>query len=290
MQSRRKEGFAGQRLLVLPPLVVAQMAANPLTAPLHLTHIGYYPAAAQHWVDRPAGAGELVLIYCVSGQGWVEQAGHRREVPAHHACLLPAAGGHRYGSETGWEIYFWHLAGRLQAQVYQRFVQSGPGGILPLAFTPQRLALFEDMYRHLEAGYSPRHLEHVNLRLWALLDSLLYPPDATPPAQVATPTERAIALMQQALHRKLTLAELAATAGLSVSHFSSRFRQATGYAPMDYFFRLKVQRACQYLDLTPLQVQEIAYKLGMEDAFYFSRRFKQVMGVSPQGYRQRGVT
>ncbi|RMG54087.1 MAG: AraC family transcriptional regulator [Bacteroidetes bacterium] len=288
MKPRRKEGFAGQRLLVLPPAVVAQMAENPLTAPLHLTHIGYYPVAAQHWVERPAGAGALVLIYCVSGQGWVEQGGYRRELPAHHASLLPAESGHRYGSEAGWEIYFWHLAGRLQKSVAQRFAQAWSTGVGAVPFESGRLRLFEDMYRHLEAGYSPRHLEHVNLGLWALLDSLLYPPEAQPHRQGITPEDRAIAFMQRALHQKLNLPDLAEAAGLSVSHFSSRFRQATGYAPMDYFFRLKVQRACQYLDLTHLQVQEIAYKLGIEDPFYFSRRFKQVMGISPQGYRRRG--
>jgi AraC-like DNA-binding protein len=63
------------------------------------------------------------------------------------------------------------------------------------------------------------------------------------------------------------------------------FKQKTGFAPMEYFNQLKVQKACQYLLFTDLRIKEIAEQLGMEDPYYFSRMFKGVMGLSPKEYR-----
>ena len=47
-----------------------------------------------------------------------------------------------------------------------------------------------------------------------------------------------------------------------------------------------MQKACQYLLFTELRIKEIAFRLGMDDAYYFSRLFSKVMGVSPKAYRE----
>ena len=47
-----------------------------------------------------------------------------------------------------------------------------------------------------------------------------------------------------------------------------------------------MQKACQYLLLTDLRVNEIGEKLGIEDPYYFTRLFTKKMGVSPTQYRK----
>ena len=54
---------------------------------------------------------------------------------------------------------------------------------------------------------------------------------------------------------------------------------------MDYLIQLKMQRACQLLDLSDLRVKEVAAKIGYDDPYYFSRLFSKVMGLCPQTYR-----
>jgi AraC-like DNA-binding protein len=46
-----------------------------------------------------------------------------------------------------------------------------------------------------------------------------------------------------------------------------------------------MQHACQLLDTTHEPVKRIATRVGYDDAHYFSRLFKRVIGVSPQQYR-----
>lgn len=44
-----KDGFTGERALVLPRIIVDKMEEDPLTSMLHITDIGYYPKAKHHF-------------------------------------------------------------------------------------------------------------------------------------------------------------------------------------------------------------------------------------------------
>jgi AraC family transcriptional regulator, arabinose operon regulatory protein len=96
---------------------------------------------------------------------------------------------------------------------------------------------------------------------------------------------QSIAYMKQHLDQPASFASFAAMANLSESHYRSLFKNETGFAPMDYFIRLRIHKACQLLDTTNLTVKEIAQLTGYEDALYFSRAFKTVVELSPAKYR-----
>jgi len=97
--------------------------------------------------------------------------------------------------------------------------------------------------------------------------------------------EECIAYMREHLDQPMPVAELAALANVSPSHFFALFKRHTGCAPMDYFTHLRMQRACRLLDGTPASVKEVAAALGYDDPFYFSRVFKSVHHVPPSRYR-----
>lgn len=107
----------------------------------------------------------------------------------------------------------------------------------------------------------------------------------------ATRIEQSVAYMAQNLDRPLQVATLAAKASISPSHFFALFKRRIGLAPMDYFTRLRMARACRLLETTSLNVKEVAAELGYDDPFYFSRVFKSVNQMSPSGYRtaKRGL-
>lgn len=86
---------------------------------------------------------------------------------------------------------------------------------------------------------------------------------------------------------KLTLSELADIASMSISHFSNVFREATGYAPVDYLIRFRVQRAVELLHHSLIPVAEVGRMVGIPDASFFAREFKTLMGSSPSDYRRQ---
>jgi AraC-like DNA-binding protein len=97
--------------------------------------------------------------------------------------------------------------------------------------------------------------------------------------------EQSIAYMTQHLDQPLQVATLAAQANISPSHVVALFKRRIGSAPMDYFTRLRMQRACRLLERTSLSVKEVASELGYDDPFYFSRVFKSINTVAPSEYR-----
>lgn len=56
---------------------------------------------------------------------------------------------------------------------------------------------------------------------------------------------------------------------------------------MDYRNAYFIRQACRYLTETDFSIKEISEKLNFSDQFYFSRKFHQLMGISPMQYRKQ---
>jgi transcriptional regulator GlxA family with amidase domain len=145
------------------------------------------------------------------------------------------------------------------------------------------------MYASLERGYGSDNLGYANMCLWHYLSGFLYeePFSLSENRSSRDAVEQSISHMRDNLSATLTLADLAGAVNLSASHYSAVFRKRTGYSPLEYFHHLKVQKACQYLLFTDMRIKEIAWAVGVEDPYYFSRMFSKLMGVAPQQYRLR---
>ena len=83
------------------------------------------------------------------------------------------------------------------------------------------------------------------------------------------------------------LEEIAASLGMSYSAFRKRFVQMTGKSPGEFRADAIVLRACARLLESSHTLARIAADLGFHDAFHFSRRFKQVVGMSPKDFRRQ---
>ncbi len=106
------------------------------------------------------------------------------------------------------------------------------------------------------------------------------------PADSFQRIEQTVRYMSEHLDQPLQAAQLAALAHVSLSHYFALFKRCVGCAPIDFFIRLRMRRACQLLETTTLNVKEIAAALGYDDPFYFSRVFKLVNGIAPSDYRR----
>jgi AraC-like DNA-binding protein len=98
--------------------------------------------------------------------------------------------------------------------------------------------------------------------------------------------DRAIAYAQQHLADSISAESLAGIAGVSASRLTSLFRAATGYAPMEYVRRLRVEEAKRLLADLDLSVKEVAFRTGFADIYHFSHAFNRIVGLSATQYRQ----
>jgi len=289
MHSEKPEGFPGQQIVVLPKWVVANALQRPLLRDLLPTDIGFFPKAAGHLRERIVGADQAIFIYCTHGAGWCELSGRKHWVKSGELLIIPPGASHTYGADEKrpWSIFWVHATGASLKLLLEEFGASVERPLHFLGQDPQLAALFDEVIDILEHGYTLPHLLYASRSLAHLLGLMVWhrqqkwQPDPEPRQNMA----QSIAYMKRHLNKPLKVSNLAAMANLSSSHYSALFKRHTGYAPIDYFMRLRLHQACQLLDNTDLNVKEIAAALGYDDPFYFSRIFKALNDISPSEYR-----
>jgi len=293
MFNRKQDGFHGQKAIVIPRKIIDELcASHPIIGNLYITDIGYYPKAKFHYRERPDGADQHILIYCIEGKGEATINGESFDIGAGDFFIVPAKIGHQYASneKKPWTIFWVHFKGEATAPMIDLLEKQLNGYKGSIQNSKKSIDLFDEMYLQLERGYSGDHLVYSNMCLMHYLATFMYPDSSLAshlPQQDSSNV--AIDFLNNNLDRTVSLEEMAASVGLSPSHFSFVFKKKTGFTPIEYFNHLKVQKACQFLLFTDLRIKEIAFELGIEDPFYFSRMFTKVMGLSPNEYREKKI-
>jgi AraC-like DNA-binding protein len=281
-----KEGFIGQRMIVLPPDVKRGVIKNPLSKILYLTAIGYYPKASYHDVNRKSGAQQYILLYCVNGDGKVHIGKKTFTITPNSYLIIPKSVPHHYASsETDpWSIFWLHFDGEQAGLLYSRFLNESEINVQVLPYDEQRIELFNLIFSMLERSYAIRNMELINIKVLEFLSSFVYHPEHSS-YHDSDLISISIEFMKSNLNKSYSIQQLASRLNCSVSHYSDLFKKKTGFSPIYYFNQLKVQKSCQYLYFTDRSIKEICMLIGIEDPYYFSRLFKKLMGLSPLKYR-----
>ncbi|MEU3494376.1 GlxA family transcriptional regulator [Kitasatospora cineracea] len=110
------------------------------------------------------------------------------------------------------------------------------------------------------------------------------------PRSVPEPVgERFAATREWALHRldgPLTVRALARHAAVSPRTFSRRFVEDTGYTPMQWVLRARVDLARELLERSEHSVERIAAETGLGTGANLRAHFQQILGTTPSEYRR----
>lgn len=101
------------------------------------------------------------------------------------------------------------------------------------------------------------------------------------------PFERILDYIRRNLSPALSLGELAKEFGYNRTYLSEMFTERLGVTFTEYKKKLYIRRACVCLSRPHASVADVAAHLGFGDMRYFSRVFKDVMGMSPSAYRHK---
>lgn len=292
---KQKEGFSGERIIILPREVVESQRNDPLVSSLYISDIGYYPHAVNHFRERKEPIAENVLLYCMVGKGHYRLDGEEYAVEKNQYVILPAGKPHAYWSdaEEPWTIYWIHFSGE-----HSRFYienATTPQNVRPglTSRISDRNNIFEEIFYTIDAGYSQENLRYASSLLHYYLGSMRYlqqyrSSESRQRRQtIETLSEAAIHFMTENLEGNLTLDDIAHYLGYSVSYFAASFKKQTGESPLSCYNRLKIERACQLLKETDMHINQICFKVGIEDSYYFSRLFQKKLGMSPTQYRMQ---
>jgi len=276
---------------VFPDGFLSTIKSNRLFDFLMITEIGYFPYAKYHFRQRPKGCETAILIYCCAGKGYYSiNEGPRCEVLSGQVIFIPSNTPHLYGADdnTPWSIYWVHLKGSF-FQPYYKMVSSHIPVMISKIIGDKLREIFHQCFSFLERTYHDEEYFY----LCQLIGSILALVSCAGKENELPLTvdrkqglDKAITFMREHMHETVSLKQISEAAQFSSSHLNYLFKHSTGYAPIEYFLRMKIQASSRDLYFSNLPVKDIASFYGIEDPYYFSRQFKKIMGLSPKNFRK----
>lgn len=284
----RQEGMAA-----MPDLAIWFHTPGPTEAAFP-----YHVLAGGRRLARPADRQVMrrfhqhVLILTLDGTGLVREAGRRRKAGPGTVVWLDtrldyAHGCH--GSAPHWRYLWIGMQGTgLDLLFAQAALAADPVTRLadPAAFASGIEAILAAM-RDRDPLQGAANSAAVAGLLAQLLAGRRQPLAAALPSRDRA-VDRALAHLRLALARAWTIADIAATAGLSSSQLHRVFLAETGLSPMAWLRQERINAAKPLLLDHSRPVRAVAETVGYPDPFHFSRDFRTLTGRSPTAFRAAG--
>lgn len=96
-----------------------------------------------------------------------------------------------------------------------------------------------------------------------------------------------ITLLKNSVSESLTIDEILKNSYYGRAYIMRLFKKETGCSIMEYFIKLKIEKAKELLRDNSLSVREISDKLSFNEPNYFTKTFKRITGFTPSAYRRR---
>ena len=112
-EDKKRDGFKGEKMVVLPTETFSDYVKHPLVKRLYLTDVGFFPKAAHHYRERREGIEEYIFIYCTEGKGIIYVEGRKYVLKTDEAFCIPRFRSHCYYAcdDDPWSILWVHLKG-----------------------------------------------------------------------------------------------------------------------------------------------------------------------------------
>jgi AraC family transcriptional regulator len=244
--------------------------------------------------DTPALPGPLICVYL--GQQMV--LGQRRD-EAHRddtivtgiSQIIPAGIATVWKHTVSAEFLALSLSPQLMERVSQDMRRRGGGRVELInrycvdspSLTQIARALHEEV--RLAGPHGPLYAEGLGVAVASLLlhtQATAATVERNAELRLGAKTLRKVlAYIDDHLASALSLHELAAISGVSVSHFSLLFRQAIGLPPHEYVVRRRVAQAAALLAKDHLPLAAVATAVGFYDQSHLSRHMRRILGRTP---------
>lgn len=271
-----------------PESILERESKDIILSDILLTWAGCYIKAQGHVVnDRLLQ--DYVIVYCIDGQGWLELKDKVYTIKSGDLFVCPPGIVHSYGADgkDPWTKYWIHFRGN-NADAFANLL--GVTAVSPVIHVGENIKLqscFQDVLHVLKTGYSHSNLILATTCLTSICGYINHQRLNNGLAKKSgINIDTLIHYMVDNLNTNLDLEQLSEYTNMSRYHFTKLFKEKTGYSPIDYYIRLKMQKACELLELSNIKIVDISEALGYSNQYYFSLTFKRIIGKSPLEYRK----
>ncbi|WP_229106278.1 helix-turn-helix domain-containing protein [Paenibacillus sp. 1001270B_150601_E10] len=234
-----------------------------------------------------------ILLFVTNGSGRLTIEHHALSLEKGRSYLIPPHSASIIASGLG-GIHFYQLTCKAEgtrAEASNDF-QQGHVGPFPLAgefrCTPfsQSIAYLENMIQQFKRQ-DPLRFFHIHVRFQELLLFIFEQNIGTfEERNLRQSVEHSIDYVKHHYSEQLTVDMLADMFDVSRWQYSRTFKELTGQNPLQFMNHVRIDRSKKLLLASHDRLSDIAESVGFQNEYYFSRRFKQEVGISPGQYRR----
>lgn len=264
---------------------VAGYTENPPNAPYPLNK---HPSGYHFSWEKGRVLEEYQISYITKGYGILETRHRSYKISPGMAFMILPGQWHRYkpDSSTGWDEYYVGFHGTYAAQIFNQPFFRNSGSAFDVGHNITLLNSFKDIIEKV-SGEHPGYQQQAAGRVMNILGEIIaqVKNQEFEGKEIEKRIKEAQFDIRERLDQSLNLEEFAQRYQMSYSYFRKLFKTYTGLSPAQYHLQLRLQKARDLISSTDKSVKEIAFNLGFESQFHFSKIYKKKFGFSPNKTR-----
>lgn len=261
------------------------------SALIYAQEIGDFFAGPKYRTTRDDYASYLIKM-TVDGCGQLEYNGETHLLPPGHFFFVDCKKQQHYRTapdSASWHSMWVHCYGANAKAYYDAFLTHNNGSNIGIFHHPSRVInIFSALLGLDMSGHNQvmADFQAATLLTQLLTECVLSTMATEKTGDVPQVIQRVRMHLLNHFQEKNTLEELGSKFNINPYYLQKQFKRYVGMSPSDYQIFLRMTKAKELIRNTKLPVSEIAFAVGIENLGYFTRRFKQQEGVTPQEYRK----
>ncbi len=263
-----------------------------ISADLSLVHVGQEQCKPYHIFSGTRD--EYIIHFITSGCGFYSSGGRAWTLSSGQMFLITPGEQVIYCSDSNdpWSYSWIGFRGFLSDIILKNCGFSKNRLTMASPPSDEILNLFDAFFTHLSLNYYDElYRDSLLLQILGSLafhHSLLTQVDEKQAAVHIKNiyVEQAIAYINEAYMRGISVADIAEHIGISRVHLNHVFHEELNLSVQGYLINYRMSKAAALLSQTTLPIKEIAFRTGYQDPLIFSKAFRKCFDLSPKQYRQ----
>lgn len=246
---------------------------------------GWHECNSRYRVARESGAKHYLILMTVSGCGRLKIDSNPYPLTPNTVAIVEPHVKNEYYADRLWQFYWIHPTGNYCKNVLDYILKEKT-----CVFDVDKIHLLTEKIEHLlMLNLSRRYDYEIQLSvaisefLHVLISEALRLNSGK--SKEKEIVEDMIAFLEDNFKNAVSLKDISSKIFVSNAHMIRVFKSKTGITPYEYLLRYRIMKACELLEFTKLQINQIAKEVGFKSASNFISYFKSIKGITPRSYR-----
>lgn len=248
-----------------------------------------HPTGYYFTYENGRSLNEYQINYITEGAGVYENQGGKTKIAPGSLIFTKPGEWHRYKPKKsiGWVEQYVGFSGYVAHQMFGRPWFTQKNSVVEVGYREEIIDTYYKIFNYLKEekpGYQQVAAGMV-MKLLGFIVSMDKQKDFSG-KRVEKIIQNACFSIRENVEAEINFQSFAEENNIGYSYFRKMFKKYTGVPPVQYHLELKILRAKEMLLYTDKSIKEISYELGFQSIYYFSRIFKNKLGMSPSEIRK----